>query len=558
MKRFLRDQRINRRIKPLFSPRREYGHFFEPVFSSAHKLIKTLAKTGKTRIIVFASSGVVLAAAVLVTVVIIGIRRAPAQPETTAAGEPVQSTAELIAETDSSGTAVGGSGLPNLNREHEITHTVLDGETFSEIAYVYDIDIEKLALYNRIPDINRIKEGTIIKIPSLTAEKKITPAAAYQTQRLTAASIPVKRVESGVPLRIQVELQRDGNAVTAHFSLKSPPNVDFKRWEWNLGNGRKSFRPTTFWTYDKPGTYTVTLAAVDGDGRTYSADEVLIDVPHPATYQNVSQFFLTLESMEQTFTVTGTVKTDSTPYGKLDIPMVEVSTNGDSTTYRATRPGFFRFEAEKDGIVRDYYVFVSPVESKHSDRSDMNWYRTQFDTGKQSNCGPTVAAMAISWATGVYVPVSTVRNDIGWVKDGATSFEDLINSMKKNRTDTRLLRTYAVQDIIDIIDRSNIAIVLYNSGGPKLNKYWENDMFGRYYYDAVGHYVIIKGYSTDRQYFVVYDPIPSDWGSNSFRYDDGISMVGRNRYYGTKELYSYLRRADVIEVMRTSPAELGY
>jgi hypothetical protein len=83
-------------------------------------------------------------------------------------------------------------------------------------------------------------------------------------------------------------------------------------------------------------------------------------------------------------------------------------------------------------------------------------------------------------------------------------------------------------------------------------------MFGRYYYDAVGHYLVIKGYSTDKQYFVVYDAIPSDWGSNSFRYADGISMIGRNRYYEAKELFDSLRRLDIIEVMRTSPSELGY
>jgi hypothetical protein len=554
MKEFLHNQRINRRIKPLFSPRREYGHIFEPIFSSTRKLIKSLDKTGKKRIIVFSSSSAVLAALVFVIVALIGARRAPAS-EASADGDLVQSAAVSQTEMDSSRAAVGGGDeLPNINREHEITHTVMDGETFSEIAYIYKIDVEKLAIYNRIPDINRIKEGTVIKIPSEAAEKKITPAASYQVQKLTAASNPVKRIESGVTLKIETEQQRDSNAVTVHFYVKSPPNVEFKRWEWNLGNGRKSFRPSTFWTYDEPGT----LTAVDGEGRTYSADDVLIDVPHPATYQNISQIFLTLESMEQTFTVTGKVNMGSSLDGKLDVPMVEVSTNEDSTTYRATRPGFFRFEAEKDGMFRTYYVFASPVESKHSDRSDMNWYRTQFNTGTQSNCGPTVAAMAISWATGEYVPVSTVRHEVKWTGDGSTSFEELMKNMKAHKTETRIIRAYAVQDIIDIIDRGNVAIVLFNSGGVKFNKYPENDLFGKYYNEAVGHYVVIKGYSTDGQYFVVYDPIPSDWASNSFRYDDGISMIGRNRYFDTKGLFNALRRNDVIEVLRTSPAELGY
>jgi PKD repeat protein/LysM repeat protein len=518
----------------------------EPIFSGAGRLADALRRAGlKTKLILGASSAL-FAAAVIVMF--------------SAAHSAMPSTppAELLAETDSKGVPVGGSGLPNLNRDQELTHTVLDGETFSEIAYIYNIEIEKLALYNHIADINRVMEGTVIKIPSLTAEKKITPSTSFQTQRLTAASNPAKRGDPDVTLEIEVEQQFDGTAVTAHFSVNTPPNLDLRRWEWNLGNGRKSFRPTTFWTYEEPGTYTVSFTAYDEEGQAYSAEEVLIDVPHPATYQNTSQVFLTLESMGQSFTVTGKVKVGPTQDGKLDIPMVEVGTNGDSTTYRATRPGFFRFEAEKDGIIRSFYVFVSPIESKHSDRSDLNWYRTQFNTGTQSNCGPTVASMGISWATGQYVAVSTVRHDVGWTGNGSTSFEDIMNLMKKYRANSRLVRAYAVQDVIDIIDRGNIAIVLYNSGGPKLNKYPESDMFGRYYYDAVGHYVVIKGYSLDRGYFVVYDPIPSDWGSNSFRYADGISMIGRNRYYGAQDMFESFRRADVIEVLRTQPSDLGY
>jgi hypothetical protein len=62
----------------------------------------------------------------------------------------------------------------------------------------------------------------------------------------------------------------------------------------------------------------------------------------------------------------------------------------------------------------------------------------------------------------------------------------------------------------------------------------------------VGHYIVIKGYSLDGEYFVIYDPIPSDWSSNSFRYGDELSMIGQNRYYPAGELIRSLRRADMI------------
>jgi hypothetical protein len=80
------------------------------------------------------------------------------------------------------------------------------------------------------------------------------------------------------------------------------------------------------------------------------------------------------------------------------------------------------------------------------------------------------------------------------------------------------------------------------------------DLFGKYYNDSVGHYIVIKGYSLNGEYFVIYDPIPSDWSQNSFRYGDDLSMIGRNRYYSSAELLRSLRRADMIAVPRVKNA----
>jgi len=78
------------------------------------------------------------------------------------------------------------------------------------------------------------------------------------------------------------------------------------------------------------------------------------------------------------------------------------------------------------------------------------------------------------------------------------------------------------------------------------------DLFGKYYNDSVGHYAVVKGYSLNGEYFVIHDPIPSDWGVNSFRYGDEISMIGRNRYYSSAEMLRCLRRADMIVVKKES------
>jgi hypothetical protein len=49
---------------------------------------------------------------------------------------------------------------------------------------------------------------------------------------------------------------------------------------------------------------------------------------------------------------------------------------------------------------------------------------------------------------------------------------------------------------------------------------------------------------------VSYDPIPNDWTVNSFRYADELSMVGRNRYYGSGEILRSLRRYEMIVIPR--------
>jgi hypothetical protein len=158
--------------------------------------------------------------------------------------------------------------------------------------------------------------------------------------------------------------------------------------------------------------------------------------------------------------------------------------------------------------------------------------------------------MAISWGTGEYFPVSSARQAIGWQGDGGTSFEDLLGVIKKRGINNAAIEPLrSVENIREVIDSGSIAIVLFRTNGVKTSRSDPgSDLFGKYYNDSVGHYIVSKGYSRNDEYFVIHDPIPSDWASNSFRYQDEISMVGRNRYYSSAELLGSLRRASMIVV----------
>jgi hypothetical protein len=157
--------------------------------------------------------------------------------------------------------------------------------------------------------------------------------------------------------------------------------------------------------------------------------------------------------------------------------------------------------------------------------------------------------MAISWGSGMYFPVTSVRQAIGWQGDGATSFEELMRVIRNQGITATIQPLRTVQHIKDVIDSGSIAIILYHTGGVRLARPGVSaDLVGKYYNDSVGHYVVVKGYSLDGEYFVIHDPMPNDWSSNSFRYGDEISMIGRNRYYHSLEILRSLRRQDMIVI----------
>lgn len=445
-----------------------------------------------------------------------------------------------------------GSGSVIFERTEDIEHVVQHGETLSEIAYAYDIDHQSLATYNHLTNPNAIRAGQKLVIPSVESVRRLKDEVSEQELLQTAvvASAPVSNA-GGVPLVIDAERALDGTAVTARLFVAGGLPEGFSNYEWDLGNGYLGFRPTLSVTYDQPGTYTVKLRVNNGAGSVIESNRLHINVPYPGDLVDLDQTFLTIGSVEEVFSVEGDV-VDVADFGSLaDSPIELLAKEGDFSMLRSNAPGYYAITSQIQDYFKQTFVFVSPFESVHSDRADMNWYRTQFNTGSPSNCGPSVVSMAVAWARGEYLAVSAVREQIGWRGNGGTSFSELISQMRNAGVDARLTPTESAQDVFNIVDEGNIAVVLYHSGAVS----WttgapEENLVGRYYNDSVGHYVIVKGYTTDGKYFVVYDPIPSDWVSNSKRYSDGVSMMGRNRYYPVDEVYGSIRRSGVIEIRR--------
>jgi hypothetical protein len=217
--------------------------------------------------------------------------------------------------------------------------------------------------------------------------------------------------------------------------------------------------------------------------------------------------------------------------------------------YRARGAGHTVLTVGKGRTRRQVYLFVSPLPSRQVTREDVDWYKTQYGTG-YANCGPALVSMAILWARGQDIPVQDIRDEIGYpYDDGAVSMDNMSAALARHKVPFSTPQLAAPSDLRKIVDRGHIALVLIQSGNiGKVQGDPVIDLKGRYYDDDEGHYVVVKGYTLDNGFFVVYDPYPVDWESNSMRYEDDVSMIGKNRYYPSQELFSALKTPLVLEV----------
>ncbi|MEM5948330.1 LysM peptidoglycan-binding domain-containing protein [Spirochaetia bacterium 38H-sp] len=460
----------------------------------------------------------------------------------------------LSSEDEIKSLDVLGAGAQKQDRIEDIEYVIRSGETLSEIAFSYDIDADILAAYNGIENYNYIKAGDKIKIPSYVTEKKFR--ISYKRQKTKEA---LKKLPLNIAYTIIDDGDQNGSTITVQFALKDITGDAIKEAKWDFGDGNKAAKLEPAHNYRSPGVYDVRLVAVASDGTVYDSGVVKVDVPDPTVlHSSQNTRFITLPNPDDDFSFPGKVIMVAGYSSVESSPVKIIDTAAGATTVSFEKPGYYGITVEEQEGNQYYSVFVSPVPSMHVDASldtrvlGVNWYRTQFNTGTSSNCGPASASMAIGWATGEYFSVYNVRQIVGWKGDGATSFADLLKAIRvRGINDAAIVRLRDFNDLKEVIDNGDVAIILIHTGGISMVKgNPATDLFGKYYNDSVGHYIVVKGYSLDGKYLVINDPIPSDWASNSWRYPDGISMIGRNRYFSTQEVFNSLRTYNMIVVPR--------
>ncbi len=176
-----------------------------------------------------------------------------------------------------------------------------------------------------------------------------------------------------------------------------------------------------------------------------------------------------------------------------------------------------------------------------------DWYRYQgeWDSGTcaSANCGPTTVAMAIQFAkNNQWVNISDIRNYITGEDCGWTSLTQLSNALTHwNVNHTIIYGMDAVRDAVNNRGHIVIAPVVMSYIPPGTDYLVANsdpsNHYQRYYSYTSGHFVVVKGFSSDNNWSISYDP--NVWNGNGIYWYSNSTAKGKERYY----TYSNLSQA---------------
>ncbi len=446
-------------------------------------------------------------------------------------GETPQSDLELF----------GQSGKRNFSPPE--SYKVSGTESVFEIADRLKVPFYDLIIENRLTGELPLAAGSLMRVPRYDQAAGKNPG--------TPVSSPLGR---GVPV-----IRADRVSGTSPLVVQLRSDADLSRpgarFVWDLGNNRFSFESSPRVTYTHPGIYQARLAAVDTTGHYVLSDPVRIAVADVRTeYKGLP--FISLDRVGDFLSTTERVYSHGRPviFDEETViiqnpPLLKYLR---PDTFISVAGGFSRVELRKGSESWSLYLFVSPFPARMSAEPEYDWYKTQFDTGMYGNCGPAANASAIKWAMGDDFAVPDIRGEIGMpFENGAVDYFSLRDNLIDHSVEAEILPINGPKDVMSVIDSGGVAIVSFNCGsltpteGDK-----RTDYVGRYYPDETGHYLLIKGYTLDKDKFIVYDAIPGDWRMNEARYADGVSMIGRNRFFKVDEVLRTVSRLGMIAVWR--------
>ena len=165
------------------------------------------------------------------------------------------------------------------------------------------------------------------------------------------------------------------------------------------------------------------------------------------------------------------------------------------------------------------------------------FYKRQQETVTcwSNNCGPTSTWMAMMMQVRDKAPtVEEIRdiyyNDCGWWQ--TVNIDDAFMIWGYNTEYVEVgYDAFILEDSLkDLMDAGDGAVVCLDM--RRITSTTDiNTRFNCYYTGVSCHFIFLKGYTVDGQWFVIYDP----WCPDNNNYDDS-SWMGKERYYNADEV----------------------
>lgn len=308
---------------------------------------------------------------------------------------------------------------------HDV-HTVKGDDTLYSIAKLYGIKRYELIKYNRLTIMRKLKSGDRIFIP----------------RTLTDIQISVDNRTGLVPFQVR-------------FNIDTNTRDRIRSYKWELGDNATSTNRNPTYSFKEKGTYYASLTVIDENGNEVKSNTIPIVSRSLAHIGFDASKYVTLNKNDVFSLETKVIdnlnnRIEFEYKTKIEQNPALVRQIDKSDRFEIINTGFSKIKFSVKGYEHTAYFFVSPAPSKHAPGPDVEWYKTQFNTGINGNCGPASVAMGIQWSTGTNIDVRSIRKQIGMPnQDGAIGFNHMISIFGRYKMRTRLLTIRGPEEIFE-------------------------------------------------------------------------------------------------------------
>jgi hypothetical protein len=163
---------------------------------------------------------------------------------------------------------------------------------------------------------------------------------------------------------------------------------------------------------------------------------------------------------------------------------------------------------------------------------DYEWYASQMNTGPESsaNCGPASVAMAVKYRQNKDMEVAEVRSSVT-DKPGWWDIQDIKNALAQCRISYSSNRFILKEQLFHSLSEGHLVIIVLDMSLLTREKMNKESRYNRYYDGVTGHFIVLKGYTADQQWFLSYDPFSQSRDTYVDR-----TPKGKDRMYSVGEV----------------------